>query len=259
MYTDAFQRSVLQYRCTPDHDTKFRRPISDLIRILCGRYRSHYSWPQTLQAGKEARSNCQMKAVECWARPLLPLIIDVTVWLQNQTGLHPRQWDKTDRVMWSWFASSFCLWSVWMALAGWHCTTGNSSEVLPPCSPTHQLSVFQWPPGCVLPPSSSRTLPLVFPLPGPEPQFHCTHFIGMSWSLRSLPNRPRYLQKHLPQLQTLYLPFTAVPEWAPTRYKSKDPHPPPPKKLMVPYGPQQAISYKAWVIDVPKRKNMTRV
>ena len=107
--TDAFQQAVLHYRNTPDCYTKlspaqcvFGRPIRDLIPILPGRYRPHDTWRQTLQAREEALRNRLMKAAERWAehtQRLPPLTVGDRVRIQNQTGLHPRKWDKTGRVI----------------------------------------------------------------------------------------------------------------------------------------------------------------
>ena len=103
--TNALQRAILQYRNTPDPNTKlspaqciFGRLIKDFIPILPGCYKPHPTWNDTLAAREEALRNRHMKAAERWSehtRRLPPLAVGNHVCIQNQTGPHSTKWDKT--------------------------------------------------------------------------------------------------------------------------------------------------------------------
>ena len=107
--TDKVQRAILQYRNSPDPNTKvspamclFGRAIKDFIPIFPGRYRPHSVWTETLEAREEALRKRHMLAAERWSehtKRLPPLSVGDHVHIQNQTGPHPLKWDKTGQII----------------------------------------------------------------------------------------------------------------------------------------------------------------
>ena len=95
--THHFQHAILQYRNSPDPETKlspamcvFGRLIKDLIPILPGRYQPHNTWRKTMKAHEEALRNRHIIAAERWSehtRRLPPLKVGDHVRIQNRGSI----------------------------------------------------------------------------------------------------------------------------------------------------------------------------
>ena len=107
--TDAVQIAILQYRNTPDPDTKIspamclRPPHTrfhpDYPREI---FKPHESWRETLKSREEALRKRHVRTAETWAehtKRLPSLAVGYLVRVQNQTGPHPNKWDKTGRIV----------------------------------------------------------------------------------------------------------------------------------------------------------------
>ena len=103
--TDNLQRALLQYRNTPDQNTKlspaiivFGRVLRDFIPVHPERYLPHPVWQDTLNNREEALRNRHAKAYERLSKyttKLNPLKVGDHVHIQNQVGNYPRKWDKS--------------------------------------------------------------------------------------------------------------------------------------------------------------------
>ena len=104
-----FQRAILQYRNSPDQDTKmspamivFGRCVRDLIPVLPGRYKPQEAWVDNAGLRETALRKRHLRAAERlsqYTKTLPPLRVGDHVRLQNQLGNEPLKWDKTGVVV----------------------------------------------------------------------------------------------------------------------------------------------------------------
>jgi hypothetical protein len=107
--TEKFQMAMLQYRNTPDQDTKmspamivFGHCIRDFIPVRPGRYAPHQAWVNNADLRELALRKRHTRAEELLSehtRALPPLRVGDHVRIQNQTGNAPRKWDRTGLVV----------------------------------------------------------------------------------------------------------------------------------------------------------------
>ncbi len=104
-----FQQAVLQYRNTPDQDTKmspamivFGRCVRDLIPVLPGRYKPQQAWVDNAGQRETALRKRHLRTarlLHAHTKKLPPLRVGDHVRIQNQIGSEPLKWDKTGVVV----------------------------------------------------------------------------------------------------------------------------------------------------------------
>ena len=113
--TDSFLRAILTFRNTPDPDCRlspaqilFGRPLRDAmpsVQESCGTFTNpnvHPMWRDAWSSKEEALRTRYARTLETLnehSRPLAPLRHGDKVFLQNQTGNHPKKWDRSGTVM----------------------------------------------------------------------------------------------------------------------------------------------------------------
>ena len=105
--TDAFARSLLAHRNTPDPDIKvspaeivYGRPIRDHIPKIV--YEPREAWSSYAKRREDSflrRHYLKREPLNAHAKMLKPLKEGQTVYVQNQTGIKPKQWDKSGTIV----------------------------------------------------------------------------------------------------------------------------------------------------------------
>ena len=105
MDTDTFGRAILEYRSTPNPETRlspaqvvFGRNIRDFIPVLPYKYEPRQEW-SLLQEDRERafarKSYNDGTRLAMRTKRMPPLAVGDKVLVQNQTGRAPNKWDKS--------------------------------------------------------------------------------------------------------------------------------------------------------------------
>ena len=103
--TSGFVASLLRYRNTPDKDSDlspaqvlFGRRLRDFLPITPGQLQLHPQWLLTLKQREEAlakRHSRRAEELTEHTRELSKLRLGDTVCVQDQSGNHPKRWNRT--------------------------------------------------------------------------------------------------------------------------------------------------------------------